>query len=145
MSGRPFLTKHMLQRYVQRFSGEKKYKHLDKCKKDCSRCKELMLDVEEHLYFKGSKVRKEIFELIDESVELKSYRNFPNFMERIYKKYGYSRRYRVLFHNKKGILFIMILSGSSYKAITCHDNKGSSLLSQLSRKTKKFGKRLDDV
>jgi hypothetical protein len=145
MSGRPFLTRHILQRYVERFSGEKKYKHLDKCKKDCSRCKELMLDVEEHLYFKGRKVRKEIFKLIDESVELKSYRNFPHFMERIYEKYGYNGIYSVLHHKKKGILFILISSGSSYKAITCHDNKGSSLLSQLSRKTKKFGKRSDDV
>ncbi len=141
MSGRPFLTKHMLQRYIERFSGEKKYKHLDKCKeKDCSRCKELMLDIDEHLYFKGRDVRKEIFKLIDASFELKAYINFPNFMERIYEKYGYNGKYRVLHHKKKGILFIMHLSGSSYKSITCHDDRGYSLLSKLARKPK-FGKK----
>ena len=141
MSGRPFLTKHMLQRYVERFSGEKKYKHLDKCKeKDCSRCQELMLDIDECLYFKGREIRKEIFELIDTSVELKAYINFPHFLERIYEKYGYSGKYRVLHNKKKGILFIMRVSGSSYKSITCHDDRGYSLLSQLVRKPK-FGRK----
>ena len=141
MSGRPFLTKHMLRRYVERFSGEKKYKHLDKCKeKDCSRCQELMLDIDECLYFKGREIRKEIFELIDTSVELKAYINFPHFLERIYEKYGYSGKYRVLHNKKKGILFIMRVSGSSYKSITCHDDRGYSLLSQLVRKPK-FGRK----
>lgn len=131
------ITNHCRERYVERFSKESsQFAHLYNCRQrnNCETCRDLSYTLYELVTNNRRNWDRIISAKIRDAKEIKIFQNDSNFMEVMYKKYGYDR-YKFL--NEGDILFV--LSGSNV-ILTCfsalHPLYGSMVIANYLRRPK---------
>lgn len=126
-----YITQHVKEQFLRRFSKKEVYKHLQDCRIDsCKQCKLLVKQLRREANTK--EVHEEVKSILDKAKENKSYLNNSNFMDMIYEKYGYDKRYRFLLNGN--VVFVIVVRNNQEFVVTCLIGKYSIFNNFLHRK-----------
>ena len=112
------ITQHARERYVQRFSKERdQFTHLSNCN-GCETCDEVWFELDSLVRRNKNMWDKIICAKVHDAKDVKIFHNNQNFMEQMYKKYGYDR-YR--FMVESNIIFVICENEIGNVLRTCMD------------------------
>jgi hypothetical protein len=110
------ITNHVRERFVERFSRESRYfYHLHQCR-GCEECRELTFWLTELVNEKKEIWDRIICAKLHDAEEVKVFNNDANFMDHMYKNYGY-HRYHFLVEGE--ILFVVREADGQQIVLTC--------------------------
>lgn len=111
------ITQHGRQRYIERFIHPEKYYHLTSCShKGCNDCMNLLFELTEYQNQFRKNIDREISTRLSRSTASRSYVNNSEFMDYIYRRYGYEK-FEFLVDND--ILFVILYRDGTKIVATC--------------------------